>query len=155
MDVPTADLIKGDAHKTVSILTRPRRETDTFETGKLCRVADVTSSTYDQHTPSLVVEVVRTVDLKGDHGFGRGQIQVATPTCSKHDGVLVHGVVDRIDDRTAAHRGANPTYSTSLKVQYALVSTEGLKVTRFQGGQGHRALRSLASSGLLYEVALR
>jgi hypothetical protein len=132
MDVPTADLIKGNAHKAVSILTRPRRETDIFETGELCRVADVRSTTHHQHTPSLVVEVVRTVDLKGRHGVGRGQIQFATPACSKHDGVLVHGVVDRVDEGTAAHRDGDPTYSMSLKAQYALVSTEGFKVNAFK-----------------------
>jgi hypothetical protein len=132
MDVPTADLIKSDAHKAVSILTCPGRKPDAIEAGEVCGMADVRSTTHHQHAPSLVVEDVRIVDLKGRHGIICGRIQFATPACSKHDGVLVHGVVDRVDEGTAAHRDGDPTYSMSLKAQYALVSTEWLKVNTFK-----------------------
>ena len=132
MDMPPADLIKGDAYKAVSILTCPRRKPDAIEAGKVGGIADVRGTTHHQHAPSLVVEDVRTVDLKGRHGIICSRIQFAAAACSKHDGVLVHGVVDRVDERTAAHRDGDPTYSVSLKAQYALVSTEWLKVNAFK-----------------------
>jgi hypothetical protein len=132
MDVPTADLIKSDAHKAVSILTCPGRKPDAIEAAEVCGIADVRSTTHHQHAPSLVVEDVRAVDLKGRHGIICGRIQFSTPACSKYDGLLVHGVVDRVDEGTATHRDGDPTYSMSLKAQYALVSTEWLKVNAFK-----------------------
>ncbi len=132
MDMPTTDLIKGDAHKAVSILTCPRRKPDAIEAGKVCGMADVRRTTHHEHAPSLVVEDVRTVDLKGRHGIICGRIEFAAAARSKHDGVLVHGEIDRVDERTAAHSDGDPTYSMSLKSQYALVSTEWLNVNAFK-----------------------
>ena len=156
MDMPTTDLIKGDAHKAVSILTCPRRKPDVIEAGKVCGIADVRSTTHHQHAPPLLVEDVRTVDLKGRHGIICGRIEFATAACSNHDGVLVHGVVDRVDERTAAHRDGDPTYPMSLKAKYALVSTEWLKVnaSKWSGTPSTSCFRGIGPPISAYEIAL-
>jgi hypothetical protein len=125
-DVPTGYRIEGNTHETISLLIRPRRQADVTEPLEFCHIIDRATSADHQHTPAFVVEVIYAINFEGRHLAVGGRIELTSPTGAEHDGPVVDGVVDRVDDRASANNGPDPTHPMCLESTQTLLSIKNL-----------------------------
>ncbi len=114
-DSPAADLIYGNSKQEVPISARPGRQSRSPGLVELDWVRDLDASSDDQHAPSLVINDVRSVDLKCHVASGSGGLELATPPCTKQDCPVEGDIVDGKDHWMATHNGPNSTQTATRK----------------------------------------
>src|SRR5580698_1841354 len=95
----TGDLLDGDSHPMLAGAGRPGVQRSATERLQLAFVGDLVRTSFDDHTPSGVVERTAVVHLKDDWSTGTDRAELGSRLGAEDDGVIVGKIVDRKDQR--------------------------------------------------------
>ena len=129
MDPATADPINRQANDEVPFATCPWGEANPLDLqGHVGGIRKVSALTDCKDTPTLLIDVVLTVDFEGRRRVGGGLGEVTPSPYANQDGVVDQCVVDRKDHWVAADEDSDPAQDALSKQPKALGLVNGAQV---------------------------